>query len=117
MKITLSVTKEELLDLLSKATGSRITSYSIVKEKKTPTLHSNIVQDMRFKFGSDYFTKPDGAFGPAERKIEAIKFLRELALKHANGMGLAEAKEAIEKWSKWIECVKNEGIIPAYNRF
>ncbi len=110
MKLTLSVTNEEMLTLLAKATGAPITHYVITDEKAPSGLFARITSAMRIQFGTDYFTnEATGAFGPANRKIEAIKYLRTLI----KGLGLKEAKDAVENWEAWLAFIRINDRVPS----
>lgn len=46
------------------------------------------------------------------QKIAAIKALREITSVLGFGMGLADAKYAVENWDKFITHVEKTGVIP-----
>jgi len=99
----LSLTKKELLDVLTKHFEHLVTECVIVKG---PTTISNYLESrMTEKFGKVRF--------PGERKIEAIKYLREILYDRLKDThGLADSKWAIENWDRWIEFVKIHGRMP-----
>jgi len=104
MKITLSVTKDELLALLSKATGAALTDYVIIK---TPnTYFANIAAKLSGMIGMGPITEHTSF--QTDKKIPAIKAMREIV----PGLGLAEAKSIIENWSAWSAAAKKRNGLP-----
>jgi hypothetical protein len=102
MKISLS--KPELLAIVSAELGYKVTEITITKQ---PTLHleleAKVSQDIGVSGGLNQSLLTRG-----DLKIPAIKSLRT----HNAGMGLAEAKWAVENWSQWIDFVKVNGKAP-----
>lgn len=140
MKFTLTLTKTELLQLLSKATNTTITDYILTGKSvvdstpeavvdKTPSLMLNqddyqsalakdIVNSMQKEFGIFAYINSDSGFGPASRKIDAIRYLREMDCttktidNDKQKMRLTNAKWAIENWVEWISYVNTYGNLP-----
>ena len=100
MKLTL--TKEELLGLLTKAVSATVTDVVICK--RSPTLLQRTMNAFRQKnllqpFNDDI--RPD-------QKIAAIKYFRETN----PNTGLAEAKFVIEHWEEYKTYLKTRGRKP-----
>lgn len=104
MKI--SISKTELLKLLTEHFNFSVTDVSINKEPST--LAQNILREMEKELGDSNVTKPD-------RKILAIKAIRTILSNRGTFMRLAEAKWVIENWHQWIEFVKKYNRIPVIN--
>lgn len=122
MKI--SLTKTEMCDLLSKALQTPVTDFSVLKGPKITKpvivnipLYTNIAEGMGKALRVAAMDVSLAVTSP-NRKIESIKALRavtcELSKKSVEDqnsklpgdiMGLAEAKYAVEDWSKWINFV------------
>lgn len=129
MKFTLTLTKTELLQLLSKATNTTITDYILtgksvvnplqVVADKTPEvmidqddyqsgLAKDIVNSMQKEFGIYAYINNNSGFGPASRKIDAIRYLREMDYttktidNNKQKMRLVDSTWAIENWVEWI---------------
>lgn len=105
MKINL--TKSELLAILSDHFKHGITDVSIAKPENNESLGNRIERGM-----SREFSVMPPVIG---RKIEAIKYLREV-VSTIEGvyttLGLKEAKDAIENWDTWIQFVKENNRFP-----
>lgn len=100
----LHVTKQEMLDLLTRALSVKVTGFTIAKETKADVIESA----MSVQFGTDRF--------PLNKKIEAIKLLRTVVLENCMwSMGLSEAKYAVENWVKWIAFVSKHKRVPVFN--
>ena len=101
MKITLS--KPELLKIVSTALGQDVTDLTITHGDRTKA--QRVISAMSRKFGADTMQH---ITTNALQKIPAIKYLREVI----PGLGLADAKHAIENWGVWIAFVKQYGRVP-----
>ena len=101
MKI--SLTKKELLSILTQHFGQDVSECVIVKGPSA--LSSYLERRMTEKFG-----KP--RFEPG-RKIEAIKYLREIIHDQSKEtLGLADAKWACENWNRWIVFIQTFKRMP-----
>lgn len=109
MKITL--TKTELLAILNQKFGPEITDVAISNPpgpaKETPFFR-RIINQMAMEL---QYPVTITVVCPADKKIAAIKALRGFV----PGMGLAEAKWAIENWNRWITFVKGHDREPSFN--
>ncbi len=140
MKFTLTLTKTELLQLLSQATNTTITDYILTGKSvvdstpeavvdKTPSLMLNqddyqsslakdIVNSMQKEFGIFAYINNNGGFGPANCKINAIKHLRDMDYttkiidNNKQKMRLVDSKLAIENWVEWISYVNTYSELP-----
>ena len=101
--MTISLTHKEMRDILSKVFKTTITSFDLVEDT---TLYDKIVNYMHDYFGSAYYTNETGGMGPANRKIEAIRQLKQCV-----DINLSTAKWAIENWSQWLTFVKKHNRI------
>lgn len=102
MKITLS--KTELLTIISAQLGYSVTDLTISKDNPLHlTIKKAVAKDLGVTGNLDSFLVNRG-----ENKIPAIKSLRT----HIPGMGLFDAKWAIENWSEWIAFVQVNGRFP-----
>jgi len=100
MKIT--VTKTQMLELLSRALNTEVTDFTVSKSKLATQFEDGMTKQM----GQE---RPF----PAHRKLEAIKRIRTLSVEFLKGtMGLADSKWAIENWSRWITFVRTHGRVP-----
>jgi ribosomal protein L7/L12 len=100
----LSLSKSELLEIVSAQLGHQIAEIVITK---SPTLYLSIEK----KVAKDLnIPTPltQSILNGDNLKIPAIKFLRS----HVAGMGLAEAKWAVENWTRWTDFVKVKGKVP-----
>ena len=100
----LSVTKEELLQILSNHFGQSVSECTILK---VPSLHRNIIDSLMKDLKIPIVGA--GVLNVSNLKIPAIKSLRSIT-----GAGLGEAKWAIEHWDEWIGCVKKNGRLPTF---
>lgn len=96
-------THEEICQMLSRAVGSPVESFSIRKgDNKLVNQCKAAVESVDYK---------------GNGKIAAIKALRAVFPIHGDqfrtsSLGLAEAKYAVENWEKWIAFVKKNNRIP-----
>lgn len=102
MKIQIS--KTELLEIMSKHFNMAVSEVVI---SKSPTLHLKIRENLGKALRHEV-TLTEKCLNNGPHKIPAIKALRELN----PGMGLADAKFAIENWDKWIGFIQEKGRIP-----
>lgn len=100
MKITLTVTKAELQEIISEQLEVKVDNLVIVKSpsrelQSVPITSNDIESKMRqeFPFFNSFGDHMDSQ--GRNRKIDCIKHLRTLI----PGMGLGEAKNAIENWA------------------
>lgn len=114
MKIT--VTKAELLEILSKHFGVEIMECTIAKPSTLAKDITDFLKDTVMKSVGTLrmATLPVNAqTWTGENKIPAIKALREWYHgKYKDNLGLAEAKWAIENWDQWIGFVIKRGRAP-----
>ena len=115
MKIVLKVTRAELIQLLCKATNSAVTDFSVIK---VPTV-KDVITPIMIQMGRIMnlpIVHPDIA-PSADKKIPYIKALRECV----TGLGLAEAKWAVENWVQYTTFIRANGRLPkfggSYNEF
>jgi hypothetical protein len=94
MKITLS--RKELLVILSSRFGFEVTDYTITKE---PRYVENLI--IRMEHMNAWPIRPDN-------KIACIKALRT----EVPNMGLADAKWSIENWNIWSAAAKRFNAAP-----
>jgi len=93
-----SLTKKELLELLTKHFGYEVTECVIAKSF---VLYNKLNSAMKKEISTP------------NNKIASIKLLRTLVHHHTkNDVGLADAKWAVENWPKWIAFVKINNRIP-----
>lgn len=102
MKIT--VTKLELLSILSSHFNREITECTISKNTGPCKIELRFAKEL--KLSEITQSSISGA-----NKILAIKALRTVN----PGMGLAEAKWAVENWEKWIGFVRTKGRAPRFD--
>jgi hypothetical protein len=109
MKLTL--TKDELLVILAHKFGSEITDVSVINPPRPPKelpLFRRLINQLAMEL---QYPVTITVVCPADKKIAAIKALRGFV----PGMGLAEAKWAIENWNRWITFVKGHDREPSFN--
>ncbi len=101
MNVTLS--KEELLSILSKQFGYNVTKYVISKSPDPEALETKVLEGLKplVKNQVNYLEL-------RANRISAIKKLREIVC----DLGLAEAMWAIDNWEKWIAFVKKNNRTP-----
>lgn len=112
----IKVTKQELLDLLTKAIGSKITEVVISKsDVESSILYEKIERAMMNEFNIILRENLVEIF-TSENKIPAIKVLRKYLFN--NGLdpqhkyGLAWSKWVVENWNTWINFVKTHNRVP-----
>ena len=104
MKVTL--TRAELLKILTSHLGYEVTELTISKEPKKNE-YNRIANALAAKLGwTQNSITPGERFGA--HKIPAIKALREII----PGLGLAESKWIIEHWQDWSYYVVKHNRIP-----
>jgi ribosomal protein L7/L12 len=103
MKIT--VTKSELLRILSAHFNQEITECTICKSTGPCKIEVLLAKEL----GLPHITQSNIS---GANKIPAIKALRTVV---ADNLGLAEAKWAVENWEKWIGFVRSKDRVPKFN--
>lgn len=101
----LSLQKSELLAILSAHLGHTVTDITITK------VPSTVARDLTAKVARDLCISGEldqTRINHPNNKIPAIKSLRS----HVSGMGLAEAKWAVENWGEWIAFTKDNRRVP-----
>ncbi len=104
MKLTLSITKEELLNILTNNLDPGVITECLQKHFNCPELVWDWANNWASKLESIETLFPDMAYS---QKISAIKELRT-----RTGIGLADAKYAVENWNKWFGFVKANDRLP-----
>ena len=110
----LSLGKLELLQILSDHFGVKVEDVTIVKNGGK-TLADRITRELTKKIGCDPGIV---CTQNVSQKIPAIKMLRDIMGTtnspglSPNGMGLADAKWAIENWAEWIAFVAKYNRVP-----
>ena len=111
MKIVLHATKEELLQLLSRATNSAITDFVVLKGSKTVDILTPILVKMANSLAVPRVDP--NAPCPISQKIPYIKALREATRDCLpNIMGLGDAKAAVENWIQYCNFIRINGRLP-----
>ena len=102
MKAQITLTKPELLTILSSHYGFTVVDASIVTEPALAKVIREVVEQFDYR---------------SSQKIAAIKALRQASVDHKWSplgiMGLADAKWAIEHFSDFIACVEKNDRLPA----
>ncbi len=110
MKILkLSLTKAELLGILSANIGTQVEDLDITDwVNPSLPLHEHIIEQIEKEAGMGIESVSN-----AENKIRFIKAFRTVV----PGTGLKDAKWVIENWNEWITFVANIGRIPVLRFF
>jgi predicted RecB family endonuclease len=100
MKINVTLTKQELLEILTAHFGHTVEDATVIVEPTIAQIIRNAVTQLDYKIS---------------QKIAAIKALRQLAVDNKwteNVIGLGDAKWAIENFTAFIDFVEKNHRLP-----